>query len=246
MSNTSFQEEPLLSRIHIHTNFTFFIVFLFTLCYNNLCGQVLLNENDKKIIYLSCLMDNVSLESNHLETLFDKFVTNANSSYSEFQIIFSPVLELHFYGKNDNPSDIYTIQLFKIPEDKGALYLLKFDSKKTKCRIQFFNTLWIRVSGYSLNDLKIFFDKLQERGLGINSIRSLVSSWCEADPLFKELDWNCLLDGYFRNDTSGDCYLSQKYVRIDALCVGCHNRIRGNNNSSFSKVILYGDIDFHL
>ena len=209
------------------------------------------SEFEKKIIYLSYIMDDVSLESHSVNTYFDKIVTNAYTSFLDFDVTASLLLKLHFYGDSNckyggNEPDLYYVQLFKITEMNGSYYLLKFDSKNSRCRFRFSDTLWIRVSGYTLNDLKIFWDKLREKGMNNDQLRSMYEYWQLSDPMFKEIDWECLLSGYLNNETTGECFLSQRYKLINSLCIGCSQRIKGNMNSSFSKIIFYGDIDSDL
>lgn len=192
-------------------------------------------------VYLSYLLDEVSLNSHRIDLLFEDIVST--SSYDNFLFQASKSVYLNYFEGTKLIPDNYTIQLFKIPASETSYYLLKFESKQSK-HYTFLTTLWIRVSGYTLSDLKIFFDKLQEKGMSLKQIHSMVSNWCEADDMFSELDWECLLDGYEKGETTNVCYLSQRYANLIALCIGCKERVKGNPNATFSKIILMGDIDF--
>ena len=240
MNNLSLQEGLRSCQIHTIIKAFFFILFM-AACRNDLSCQQQISENDKKIVYLSYLLDEVSLNSRSIDLLFEKI--SSNSFYDSFQINASEILLMNYFEGTKFIPDNYTIQLFKIPALETSYYLLKFESKQSM-HYTFWDTLWLRVSGYTLCDLKIFFDKLQEKGMSVEQIHSMVSSWCKKDDMFGELDWECLLDGYEKGETDNACYLSQKYAQLINACKGCRERIKGNPNAVFSKILLKGDVDF--
>lgn len=210
--------------------------------YNNLNGQHLTKEEDNKIVYLSYLIDDISLNSHNIDMYFEDVVINSRLSYETFPIETSNSILFHFFGNDNYEYDTYSVQIFKIPDSQVPYYLMKFDSKKSKY-YNFISTLWIRVSGYTLCDLKVFFDKLQEKGMDPDQIRTMTTMWGTFDAMFNELDWECLWAGYEKNETTRDCFLSQKKVHANRLCIGCSGEKSVDEHTTFSNMILLGDVD---
>ena len=220
--------------------------FLFaSLFYVDLKAQEYVSSDTKKILFLSCVFDEVSLNSYSVNRLFDHIVLNADSNYKNFEYVCSDKHTLHFSNNENIKHDRYSVQLYKVPREHIPYYVLKFESASS-VHYTFSDTLWIRVSGYAYNDLKVFFDRLKEKGMSIEKIRSMVNTWQNIDGLFNEIDWKCLLDGYEINDTRRDCYVSYIYASHNAACKGCHHEVSGDVYAIYSKIILYGHIDFDL
>ena len=197
-------------------------------------------EEEKKILFLSCLIDETTLKGYYIDDIFEKIVKKPKSDYQNFKYIASKRLFLHYFGHDDNDKDVYSVQLFKIPQEYASYYVLRFESTKNHV-IQFWDTVWIRVSGYTESDLKLFFDELLKKGMTMNRIKSMIDIWRKEDPLFDELDWDCLIDGYTNNKTDGKCYKSNIYASLNASCFNC-SVVLGGNNSSFSRTNLYGTL----
>lgn len=201
-------------------------------------------EEAKKNLYISYLIDEVSFNSYPIDYLFDTFVGKVESNYNDFAYECSEPLELHFSNNVFVLHDKYTVQLFKIPKRYFSYYLLRFNSSSS-ITYNYSDVLWIRVSGYTENDLKIFIDGLIDKGMTIEAIRSMINLWCQQDSLFDELDWDCLLEGYEKNDTHRKCYVSAKYYLHNAACVNCKYEVVNDNiYSVFSRIILLGRMDF--
>ncbi len=197
-------------------------------------------EKEKKILFLSCLIDETSLNGCPLDSTFDYWVNNVKSEYQSFGFEASKRLNLHYWGSDEYDRDVYSVQLFKIPQENISYYVLRFESTNNIV-VHFWDTVWIRVSGYTECDLKIFFDRLIQKGMSIDRIRSMINVWCKEDPMFDEVDWNCLINGYIQGKPEGDCYRSNIYSMLNALCIKC-NIVLSGDNSTFSRTILYGYI----
>lgn len=203
-------------------------------------GQNNNNDDAKKILYLSCLLDDVSLNGYSPEELINRYVYYADSSYRNFNYKSSKLLSLHFSNNELIKHDEYSVQLYKIPRKHYPYYVLYFNST-TSTSNSFWNILWIRVSGYTENDIKIFFDGLLETGMNLDDIKDMVGVWRKNDELFDELDWDCLIDGYELNNTQRDCYISHSYSSHNAACFNCRHAVMNHNiYSSFSRITLLG------
>lgn len=197
----------------------------------------------KKILYMSYIMDEVSLNSHSLELMFNSLVTDSDTSFKDFYYESSEQLELHFFNDESFNRDKYTVQLFKIPREFYPYYVLYFNSS-TSFFFSFWDNLWIRASGFAENDLKLFFDGLQEIGMSMDRIKAMINIWRKRDPLFNELDWNCLIEGYESNDTQKECYVSHTYFTHDRACVNCTHAVSNHNiYSTFSRILLIGFTD---
>ena len=132
----------------------------------------------------------------------------------------------------------YTIQLFKITRLHDLPhYIMKFSSCQTYL-FSFRQDLWIRIAGYKESDLKVFFDALRERGLKKKEILEMVDRWRNSDAMFREIDWDCLLKGYFKNDTHLRCYVSTEKIWYNMRYFGEEDDIY----ATFSKKPLAGTL----
>lgn len=238
----------LLSNIHEKQDLTRSTIIKYIFCFFILfypLGSFAQKQYDniKKILYLSYLIDDISLNSHPLELMFNSLVIYADSSFNDFYYESSEQLELHFFNDDSNNSDKYTIQLFKIPREFHPYYVLYFNSS-TSFFFSFWDNLWIRASGYAENDLKLFFDGLQEMGMSLDRIKAMINIWRENDSLFNELDWDCLIEGYETNDTQKECFVSHIYSTHDRACVNCTHAVSNHNvYSTFSRILLKGFTD---
>lgn len=136
--------------------------------------------------------------------------------------------------------DKYTVQLFKITMDtfSPSYYMLRlFPCDNSK--FSFYDDLWIRICGYRESDLKVFFDELRKRGLKKKEISEMVDIWRSSDEMFREIDWNCLMKGYFKNDTRSSCYLS----RANFWYNECFEGKKDGIYAVFSKRLLSGSLE---
>lgn len=238
MKNTLFILDNPSSLIRIVISVFFSIMFVT----GTVKAQSNIDDNTKKILYLSLVIDEVSLNSYNLNNTFDLLVNNVEEEYKDFEYETSGEIA-HNFSTYGNPSHIYFVQLYKL-KNGNPYYVLRFNSSKS-LRYKFFDDLWIRISGYSVSDLKVFFDKLIEMGMTMEKLKTMVAEWQEKDTLFKELDWGCLLEGYEKNDTQQDCYISNVLSGHKAACLNCKHEVT-DIYAIFSKIILKGHLDFNI
>ena len=130
----------------------------------------------------------------------------------------------------------YKIQLFKIDNPYSpAYYLLRLFPCDTYL-FSFREGLWIRICGYRESDLKVFFDALKKRGVEMDEITEMVELWRASDGMFREIDWDCLMEGYQNNNTNSDCYISGSNYWYKARYLGEKDDIY----AVFSKKLLAG------
>ena len=195
-------------RLHI-------VVLLFASLYGNMSRAQY--DNTKAFLFLSVFCE----EANSYFEQSADFIKEFHTWYDNFS-----------YEK-------YTIQLFKINKSSHSpiYYTLKISSCNTY-RFSFTGTLWIRLSGYRESDIKVFFDALRKQGVKKREIVEMVKQWCNSDEMFRELNWDCLLKGYFKNNTHFSCYISRANMWY-------LERFSGEDTSiyaDFSKRLLSGTL----
>lgn len=105
----------------------------------------------------------------------------------------------------------YFATVFKIVNDWGLpYYLMKVEYNSLNYSNNKPSSFWIRVAGFKECDLKVFFDVLM-----LNypvTKKKLISFFKSIDePLLKELDWDCIFQGYFDGNNECDAYISNTY-----------------------------------
>ncbi len=242
MKNILYQKVPFQGRILWIIKIFLTLNIIMSVSVKTAYLQERYTELDKKILFLSCLMDESTLNNYDVDYYFDYYQNKLSSRYDTFHFVASPKIPLHYHrGTKDYEGDLYYIQIFKIPQKYMDYYVIKFDSHNLV--LNYVGSNWIRVSGYRENDLKIFFDNLVDR-FNISMLSSMIQQWIKSDPLFDELDWNCLLAGYKNDNTNGDCYKSNTYIRHDNANFGY--QLRGGINAVFSRISLYGYFDTYF
>lgn len=238
MKNISFIQHNTANPILLIISIGFFCMLLFFS--KNVLAQKEKDDIAKKILYLSLITDEVSFSSQVLDDVFNQYVIDSEQKYDQFQYKSSGEIIQRFSNTDYTKHDKYIIELYKFILGQNAYYVLRFNSSNTmQLQFKYFEDLWIRVSGFSVSDIKIFFDNLKERGLSSEKLKSIVHSWHEIHPLFKELDWDCILEGYENNDTHRECFISNCLALHKSACINC-NDIVTDIYASFSKVILFG------
>lgn len=176
---------------------------------------------------------------------FDKDLTLINKYYSEFDYSTTGELTLPVSHWLDSifPSDptiLHSIQLFKIKTNSNypPYYVLKINPSQN-VEFAYYTELWLRISGFYENDIKIFFDNLLTQGMSYIDIQRMIEVWCDSNPMFQEIQWDCLFDGYKNNNTQKDCYLSNEMLFYSA-----RNTIHGyfDTHAIFSRIPLSGRI----
>lgn len=104
-----------------------------------------------------------------------------------------------------------------------SYYVLKVD----ECRTPAFalsHDIWVRITGFSESDIKIFIDYIIKQGLTIDEFKSMIYDWCIRDSMFNELDWDCLIEGYISGDLKKECYISWSKLAIVTSVATSHMR----------------------
>lgn len=169
----------------------------------------------KKMLYHSMICDTKC-------TLPDDYAIQFNgycSNFERFTYQTSKKLYLHTkpYSPSESNLDVYSVQLYKFYTDSQEPYfVMKFD----RCRSLYFELaedVWLRLTGFFESDVKLMFDYLtKDRKLKMNDIRYMINSWRHGDDMFNEVNWDCLIDGYLKNDTNRECFLSWTKIRAEA------------------------------
>ena len=196
------------------------VIVVFILAKWSSYGQQTNQDSDsiilKKILYHSMVCDNKHSIPWYYMVAFDTYY----SSFENFSFFMSKKLQLHTkpYTNRESTVDVYSVQLFKFYMDSSQpYYILKIDGC-VSLHFELLDDVWIRIAGFSESDLKLLFDFWTKNSkLTIKDIQYMINSWQEGDELFTELDWDCLLEGYLKNNPKQDCYLSWS----KALAIAC-------------------------
>ncbi len=216
-------------RLHI-------VVLLFASLYGNMSRAQY--DNTKAFLFLSVFCE----EANSYFEQSADFIKEFHTWYDNFSYECTTPIEIPvdtIWRDSLQSYEKYTIQLFKINKSSHSpiYYTLKISSCNTY-RFSFTGTLWIRLSGYRESDIKVFFDALRKQGVKKREIVEMVKQWCNSDEMFRELNWDCLLKGYFKNNTHFSCYISRANMWY-------LERFSGEDTSiyaDFSKRLLSGTL----
>lgn len=163
------------------------------------------DDKTKSFLYLSFLHD--------CEVYYESAIYNVaafDSGYKKFSYECTKPIEIPVSKSDTTMWDgmKYTIQLYKITNCHPNYYIMRFYQCDTY-KFSFTSELWIRISGFKECDLKVFFDALRKRGIKKKEIIEMVELWRSSDEMFSEIDWDCLLKGYFKDKTCFDCFISE-------------------------------------
>lgn len=196
----------------------------------------------KKTLYHSLVCDNkICKYPGGYVSQFDNYYSN----FEKFRYFKSKKLRLQVspYSRVESNFDVYYVQLFKFygGPDK-PYYVLTIDN----CRGLHFelkDDVWVRLTGYTESDIKLLFDyMINDQRLTMDDIRYMIDCWRKGDEMFAELDWDCLIDGYLKNDTRQDCYFS--WAKINTLTsiysTSWHPRYENRYSSFSTDFILCG------
>lgn len=207
------------------------------LCMNQVFNTcVAQNDDIKSFLFLSVFCDWSDYWINQASNIIEDFQNDYDKfSYECTRPLEIPVDTLYFDSLLSYEK--YTIQLFKIQRNPKlpTYYILRVVGCDTY-KFNFRDQLWIRISGYRESDLKVFFDALRQQGLKKRDLKFMIEQWCNSDEMFREIDWDCLLKGYFKNDTRSDCYISNSNIVYKLQYLGEKDDIY----ATFSKKILAG------
>lgn len=196
------------------------------------------NDNIKSFLFLSIFCEESdSYYEQSGQTIIDFQHQYETFSYWSTNPLVIPVDTILCDSLKDHEK--YSIQLFKIQRNTfiPPYYILRVISCDTY-RFSFPEELWIRICGYRESDLKVFFDALRKQGMKKRDIIDMVNQWRNSDEMFCELDWDCLMEGYFKNKTCYSCYISGANIYYKARYGGRESDIY----SDFSKKTLSGTL----
>lgn len=215
------------------------VLLLMALSANGCRAQV---DPTKSLLFLSVFCEPANLSYHYSAEVMDYF----GRDYERFSFECSKAVklladpDLESLGGTDSLWDImdkYSVQLFRIMWYPKMLpyYIMRVDPCFTT---KFSNpdTLWVRISGYQESDIKPFFDALRRQGMKKKDLVRMTEMWCKSDILFYEIDWQCIIEGYFKNNTHSNCYISNAYWFRDLLQPDSRHDIY----ATFSKNALYG------
>lgn len=200
--------------------------------YNIVECQNSLDEQTRSLLFMSIEIDR---SSTYGKLTWDRLVELLKNHHDYLQVESSDNLNFVLPNSRDTFKDFYTLQIFKINSENSrsvSRYLLKY--------VDFDGEVWLRVSGYIENDMKLFFDFLREKGVKKKHLMKVVEEWRDSNSIFKEVDFSCLLDGYYNNRTTGDCFIAVAYVNLLDLSIGFDPLGENNINAIFSRVPLLG------
>ncbi len=210
-------------------NLSLLLFFLITL---PLFAQIELPESTKMLIHTSIESDgNADIEVRS----WDNWLVVRRNHFDYLKVVNTSTYYFYKPISLDSITNKYSIQLFKIYADnseKQSRYLIQYKD--------FREAVWLRVAGYTENDIHLLFDYLRKQGIRKQKLRLMIQEWQRADELFKEIDLNCLFHGYLRHSTSGNCFKSVYYIGLNDLSIGCNILEADEINSVFSKVPLSG------
>lgn len=201
----------------------------------NICNAQ--DDNTKSFLFLSVFCEEADTYYEQSSDILKRFNSlYENFSYECTKPITIPVSKI----KQDSLMDYekYNIQLFKIRKSHiPSYYIMRLFACDTY-KFSFREDIWIRISGYKESDLKVFFDALIKRGMKKLEIQEMVDIWRNSDEMFREIDWDCLMDGYYNNNTHFSCYVSGTNLWYKARYLGGDDDIY----AVFSKKILAGTL----
>lgn len=199
------------------------------------------SESVKKMLYLSVIFDNANYEYENVETAFEN-ITSVEK-YNQFCYQSSKILDVYTSEKIKDKYHKYRVCLLKIPTKVGVPYYVLWMLPCQTLDFSFDSDLWIRISGYRENDIKVFLEGLQKQGINIEKIKKMIDSWKSGDSMFSEIDWDCLLEGYQTNNTQSDCFISEFFLLDKWSCIGCQQFEQGYIYAGFSRKLLGGQIE---
>lgn len=187
------------------------------LCMNQSINTCMAQDNDiKAFLFLSIFCE----ESDFCFEGSAQRIMDFQSNYETFSYECTKPLVIPidtFFCDSLKSYEKYTIQLFKIHRNSfiPTYYILRVVSCDTY-RFSFSEELWIRICGYRESDLKVFFDALRRQGLKKKEISNIIALWCNSDEMFREIDWDCLMEGYNKKNTHTSCYKSGSNIYYKA------------------------------
>lgn len=207
------------------------LLFLICVLTTRVYAQVDPEEDIKMLLFTSVQNDGGGASTGNLMDRLEILKNN----YELFKVDFSPDLIFHKPDIEDSIRGEYKLKLYKIlsynSEDQHR-YLLRFRD--------FSSEVWLRVGGYVENDIHLLFDYFKEDRIKGKKLRRMLLEWTSSDPMFPELDWECMYKGYRKNSIKSACFRSAYYVFINDSSIGFDTLRKDQLNGVFSRIPLYG------
>lgn len=209
------------------------MIMLFCFISSGLRAQenVELSGETKMLLFTSVEYDGNTATSTTLENWFQV----RENHYKFLQVEHSPVAVLYRPQMLDSISGKYEVILYKIlsqNSENQSRFVLRYKDIS--------NEVWLRVGGYVENDLHLLFDYFEDGGIKKKKLKGMLRDWGNLNSLFAEVDWECLINGYKKNNTKSECFRSAYFVFANDLCINCTLLTKHQLNSSFSRLPLYG------
>lgn len=209
-----------------------FFVLLFFIVFNTKSQDI--SESVKMMLYTSVVEDG----TNPYNGKWENWIAFLENNYKNFEYKSSKWYSGYMPSKEGIDYYKYQIQIFKMPFhnlSSGVRYLLHYKDISID--------VWLRVGGYVENDLKIFTEYLKKKSLKNKEIKKLFFEMQSIGFIYNELEWECLLNGCFKENTKDDCFKSVFYEFYNERSIGLNPLKDRDLNSCFSRVPLYGYID---
>ena len=195
-------------------------------------------DNLKPFLFLSVFCEESTIfPENSADIVKDFYKYYNDFTYNCTEALIIPVDTFFLDSLRDYEK--YVIRLFRIRRNTFSppYYVLKMNPCSTY-RFSIPDTLWIRISGYQKSDIKIFFDALRKQGMSKKDLLAMINNWCSSDEMFREIDWSCIMKGYYKNDTHSNCYLSRALLLRGAYYLD----LKEDYYAVFSKKPLAGTL----
>lgn len=168
--------------------------------------STLLNESTKTQILLSYIQDEMIFYDD-IKSIEDWQKRTLNE-ISKIIIQPSQKLEGHIASFNGRPFNNYNIQLFKIYIDPDApRYLLA-----VRLLPQTGNPNgWFRIKGYTENDFIHMYREFLLKYVTRKEAHKILMEWQSQDPIFAEVDFDCLIKSVKTKNTNSECHVSVVY-----------------------------------
>lgn len=208
------------------------IMLILVFCFNSKSqDSYVVSEDTKMLLFSSVENDGTGATKGTL----DEWMKFAQNRYEYFDIEFSPRAVFYKPSMSDSISGEYELRLYKLLSVNS-----EHQSRFVIWYKDFSSEVWLRVGGYVENDLHLLFDYLKVDKINKKMLKGMLQNWVLSDPLFGELDWDCLLKGYIKNSTRFHCFKSAYYIFVNDTSVGFDPLKEDQLNAGFSRMPLYG------
>lgn len=198
-------------------------------------NKTVLSEESKVLLFTSVEYDRDDATKN----TYKKWLEVTENHYEYLNVEYSPSFVFYKPKTLDSISGKYELKLYKIlceNSENQSRFVLWYKDLSSE--------VWLRVGGYTENDFHLLVNYLINDNLNRKQLKEMVKEWQMVDPLYRELDWECLLKGVERRNTKSSCFRSAYYLTTNDLCINCNPLKEDQLNSIFSRMPLYGKFNF--